>query len=150
MRAVLIDVDKEETAVVEIKWAQWGCGVPLIVLPSPYRSILGALLEYVEENLEKDPDCWITVVLPEILPARWWQNISAQSTGPPAERRPAVQGPCRPHRRAVPPDEVTMKPQYRLERTITARMRRLIILLQGFCCAGGRYARGRRAGVQNY
>jgi amino acid transporter len=75
VRAVLIDVDKEETAVVEIKWAQWGCGVPLIVLPSPYRSILGALLDYVEENLEKDPECWITVVLPEILPARWWQNI---------------------------------------------------------------------------
>jgi amino acid transporter len=75
VRAVLIDVDKEETAVVEIKWAQWGCGVPLIVLPSPYRSILGALLDYIEENLDKDPDCWITVVLPEILPARWWQNI---------------------------------------------------------------------------
>ncbi|HEX6532047.1 MAG TPA: APC family permease [Nitrospira sp.] len=75
VRAVLIDVDKEETALVEIKWAQWGCGVPLIVLPSPYRSILGALLDYVEENLEKDPECWITVVLPEILPARWWQNI---------------------------------------------------------------------------
>jgi amino acid transporter len=75
VRAVLIDVDKEETALVEMKWAQWGCGVPLIVLPSPYRSILGALLDYVEENLDKDPECWITVVLPEILPARWWQNI---------------------------------------------------------------------------
>lgn len=75
VRAVLIDVDKEETALVEIKWAQWGCGVPLVVLPSPYRSILGALLDYVEEHLEKDPDCWITVVVPEILPARWWQNI---------------------------------------------------------------------------
>ena len=75
VRAVLIDVDKEETAVVEMKWAQWGCGVPLIVLPSPYRSILGALMDYVEENLDKDPECWITVVLPEILPARWWQNI---------------------------------------------------------------------------
>ncbi|SLM46322.1 Uncharacterized amino acid permease YdaO [Nitrospira japonica] len=75
VRAVLIDVDKEETALVEIKWAQWGCGVPLVVLPSPYRSILRALLGYVEENLNKDPDCWITVVLPEILPARWWQNI---------------------------------------------------------------------------
>lgn len=75
VRAVLIDVDKEETALVEMKWAQWGCGVPLIVLPSPYRSILGALLDYIEENLDKDPECWITVVLPEILPARWWQNI---------------------------------------------------------------------------
>ena len=75
VRAILIDVDKEETALVEMKWAQWGCGVPLIVLPSPYRSILRALLDYVEDHLEKDQDCWITVVLPEILPARWWQNI---------------------------------------------------------------------------
>ncbi|BCA54377.1 putative amino acid permease YdaO [Nitrospira sp. KM1] len=75
VKAVLIDVDKEETALVEIKWAQWGCGVPLIVLPSPYRSILRALLGYIEEQRQKDPECWITVVIPEILPAQWWQNI---------------------------------------------------------------------------
>jgi amino acid transporter len=75
VRAVLVDIDQEETALVETKWAQWGCGVPLIVIPSPYRSILRALLSYVEEQLEKDPECWITVVLPEILPAHWWQNI---------------------------------------------------------------------------
>ncbi|HEX2055205.1 MAG TPA: APC family permease [Nitrospiraceae bacterium] len=75
IRAVLVDVDKEETAKVEIQWAQWGCGVPLIVLPSPYRSILGSLLDYIEELLQKNPDGWVTVVIPEILPARWWQNI---------------------------------------------------------------------------
>ena len=75
IRAILVDVDKEETALVEMKWAQWGCGVPLVVLPSPYRSILGSILDYIEDLQEKDPDCWITVVIPEILPARWWQNI---------------------------------------------------------------------------
>jgi amino acid transporter len=75
IRAILVDVDKEETALVQIKWAQWGCGVPLIVLPSPYRSILGSILDYIEDLQQKDPDCWITVVIPEILPARWWQNI---------------------------------------------------------------------------
>jgi len=75
VRAVLVDVDKEETALAEIQWAQWGCGVPLIVLPSPYRSVLGSLLDYIEELLRKDQNSWVTVVLPEILPARWWQNI---------------------------------------------------------------------------
>lgn len=75
IRALLVDVDKEETALVEMQWAQWGCGVPLIVLPSPYRSILGSIMDYIEEQRQKDPDCWITVVIPEILPARWWQNI---------------------------------------------------------------------------
>jgi amino acid transporter len=75
IRAVLVDVDKEETARIEIQWAQWGCGVPLVVLPSPYRSILKSLLDYIEELLQKDPEGWVTVVIPEILPARWWQNI---------------------------------------------------------------------------
>ncbi len=75
IRAVLVDVDPEETARVEIQWAQWGCGVPLTVLPSPSRSVLRSLLEYIEQVLQKDHECWVTVVIPEILPARWWQNI---------------------------------------------------------------------------
>src|SRR5215831_16077443 len=75
IRAVLVDTDSEETAKAEMQWAQWGCGVNLIVLPSPYRSILGSLLDYIEEILEKEPESWITVVIPEILPASWWQNI---------------------------------------------------------------------------
>jgi amino acid transporter len=75
IRAVLVDVDPEETARVEIQWAQWGCGVPLAVLPSPYRSVLRSLLEFIEQVLQKDQECWVTVVIPEILPARWWQNI---------------------------------------------------------------------------
>ena len=75
VRAVFVDVDSEATARLEMQWAQWGCGVNLVVLPSPYRSILNSLLDYVEAILEKEPDTWVTVVIPEILPARWWQNI---------------------------------------------------------------------------
>ncbi len=75
VRAVYIDVDPQESAKVKIQWAQWGGGVNLIALSSPYRSVLGSLLDYVEEVLEKDQNSWVTVVIPEILPARWWQNI---------------------------------------------------------------------------
>ncbi len=75
IRAVFVDLDPEESAKVKIQWAQWGGGINLIALPSPYRSVLGSLLHYIEEILEKEPDTWVTVVIPEILPARWWQNI---------------------------------------------------------------------------
>ncbi len=75
VRAVYVDLDPAESAKVKIQWAQWGGGINLIALPSPYRSVLGSLLDYVEEVLEKDPNTWVTVVIPEILPARWWQNI---------------------------------------------------------------------------
>lgn len=75
IRAVLVDVDKEQTAKSEIQWAQWGCGVQLVVLPSPYRSVMVTLMDYIEDTLENDPHSWVTVVIPEILPAKWWQNI---------------------------------------------------------------------------
>jgi amino acid transporter len=75
IRAVFVDLDPEESAKVKIQWAQWGGGVNLIALSSPYRSVLGSLLDYIEEILEKDPNTWVTVVIPEILPARWWQSI---------------------------------------------------------------------------
>lgn len=75
IRAVLVDVDPQATARIQIQWAQWGCGVNLLALPSPYRSVLGSLLDYVEQILEKEPDIWVTVVIPEILPARWWQGL---------------------------------------------------------------------------
>ena len=75
IRAVLVDVEPEQTAKIEMQWAQWGCGVQLVVLPSPYRSVMVTLLNYIEDTLDKDPHSWVTVVIPEILPARWWQNI---------------------------------------------------------------------------
>ena len=75
IHAVMVDVDPQSTARIQIQWAQWGCGVNMIALPSPYRSVLGSLLDYIEEILEKEPDIWVTVVIPEILPAHWWQGI---------------------------------------------------------------------------
>jgi amino acid transporter len=75
VRAVIVDVDAESTARNQIQWAQWGCGVQLTVLPCPYRSILSSFLDYVEDLLNKEPDTWVTVVIPEILPAHWWHSI---------------------------------------------------------------------------
>ena len=75
VQAVMVDVDTESTARNQIQWAQWGCGVQLTVLPCPYRSVLSSFLDYVEDLLKKEPDTWVTVVIPEILPAHWWHGV---------------------------------------------------------------------------
>lgn len=75
VQAVMVDVDAESTARNQIQWAQWGCGVRLTVLPCPYRSVLSSFLDYVEDLLKKEPDTWVTVVIPEILPAHWWHGV---------------------------------------------------------------------------
>jgi len=75
IRAVHVDVDPEETAKVKADWEKWGGGIPLVILPSPYRSFIQPLLDYIEKVRQENPGGWVTVVLAEVLPARWWENL---------------------------------------------------------------------------
>ena len=89
IRAVLVDVDPEESARVEIQWAQWGCGVPLTVLPSPYRSVLRSLLEYIEQILQKDQELLDYRRHPRNSSRALVAKHPPQSTRPHAEGRPS-------------------------------------------------------------
>src|SRR5438034_1083076 len=75
VRAVLVSVDPDETAKVKADWEKWGAGIPLVILPSPYRSFIQPLLDYIEKVRQENPGGWVTVVLGEVLPARWWENL---------------------------------------------------------------------------
>jgi amino acid transporter len=80
-KAVFVELDPDRTHRLEQKWAKWGMGLPLIVLTSPYRSLLGPLLHYVDHILEQGGDNQIvTIVLPEFIPARWWQHLLHNQT----------------------------------------------------------------------
>ena len=80
-KAVFVELDPDRTHRLEQKWAKWGMGLPLIVLTSPYRSLLGPLLNYVDHILEQGGDNQIvTIVLPEFIPARWWQHLLHNQT----------------------------------------------------------------------
>ena len=80
-KAVFVELDPDRTHRLEQKWAKWGMGLPLIVLTSPYRSLLGPLLHYVDHILEQGGENQIvTIVLPEFIPARWWQHLLHNQT----------------------------------------------------------------------
>src|SRR5438876_2024186 len=75
VRAVYVELDPAATKVVRSQWAQWGQGVQLVVLESPYRSLMEPLLEYIEEVQAEDPGGYVTVILPEFVPHRLWQHL---------------------------------------------------------------------------
>jgi amino acid transporter len=72
-KAVFVETDPERTRRLEEKWGRYGMGVPLIVLTSPYRSLLGPLTKYVDHLQNQGENHVVTIVLPEFIPARWWQ-----------------------------------------------------------------------------
>jgi amino acid transporter len=75
VRAVYVNIDPSVTEHLKHDWEKWGDGVPLIVLQSPYRSLMEPLLEYIEQASGERPDDYVTVVLPEFVPARWWHHL---------------------------------------------------------------------------
>jgi amino acid transporter len=80
-KAVYVETDPERTRRLEERWGKWGLGAPLIVLNSPYRSILGPLMDYIEQLQARGGDNHVvTIVLPEFIPARWWQQILHNQT----------------------------------------------------------------------
>jgi len=79
--AVYVEMEPGEGEKILKKWDQWWPDVPLVVVPSPYRSIIGPLLDFLDETDEKHNDGQLaTVVLPEFIPAKWWQSLLHNQT----------------------------------------------------------------------
>ena len=79
-KAVYVELDPERTRRLEERWVKHGLGVPLIVLTSPYRSLLGPFLGYVDHLVQRDGKHILTIVVPEFIPARWWQHLLHNQT----------------------------------------------------------------------
>jgi len=79
-KAVYVELDPERTQRLEEKWGKWGCGMPLVVLTSPYRSLLTPFLDYLEHLLARGENHVVTIIIPEFIPARWWQHLLHNQT----------------------------------------------------------------------
>ncbi len=78
---VYVELEPGASERVMKEWKCWWPDVPLVVLPSPYRSIIQPLLEYLDEDDRKHNDGTLAaVVLPEFIPARWWQALLHNQT----------------------------------------------------------------------
>lgn len=79
-KAVYVELDPDRTQKLEEKWGKFGLGVPLVVLTSPYRSLLTPFLDYVNHLLAVGENHVVTIVIPEFVPARWWQHLLHNQT----------------------------------------------------------------------
>jgi amino acid transporter len=80
VRAIYVDVNPAQTDQLRKDWESWGGRVTLVVLPSPYRSLMEPLLEYIEQAAAQKTNDYVTVILPEFVPKRWWQHLYHNQT----------------------------------------------------------------------
>ncbi|HVF85578.1 MAG TPA: amino acid permease, partial [Abditibacteriaceae bacterium] len=74
-RAVHVSVDPTREERLRKRWTQWSRGMPLVILPSPYRSLGSPIIDYIDHLQEQEPNSLTTVVIPEFVPAGWFANL---------------------------------------------------------------------------
>jgi amino acid transporter len=65
---------RERAAVLAAKRPQ------LVVIQSPYRSLVAPLVAYIDALRDANPDMTISVVVPEFVPAHWWERLLHNQT----------------------------------------------------------------------
>jgi amino acid transporter len=79
IRAVLISDEPEEAAVVRERWERQIPDVPLVIVESPYRALVGPLLAYLDvldQTWPADREAPVTfVIIPEYVARSWWERL---------------------------------------------------------------------------
>ncbi len=80
VRALLVEVDQRSTEGFVEAWKAWDIGVDLIILPSPYRSVLRPIVQYIESLIGSGNADLVSVVVAEIVPNKWWEHLLHNKT----------------------------------------------------------------------
>ncbi len=80
VKAVLITSDLEEGEFVRKAWEQTLPGVPLVIVETPYRSLVVPFLHYLDVMAASGDDVVTIVVLPEYVPRHFWDRILYNQT----------------------------------------------------------------------
>ncbi|MEK7214628.1 MAG: amino acid permease, partial [Chloroflexota bacterium] len=78
--AVHISDDAATAQDFQERWRSFDPGVSLVIIESPFRSLVGPLLAYLDALKESHPDDTLTVVLPEFVVSHWWENLLHNQT----------------------------------------------------------------------
>jgi len=81
-RATVVHVTNDADAAEDLRrqWPEWSGGAELVVIESPYRALIGPLIAYLDVLQRHDPDRPVLVVLHELVPRHWWENLLHNQT----------------------------------------------------------------------
>jgi len=79
--AIYVELEPGEADEVGKKWNHLWPDIPLVIVPSPYRSTIQPILDFLDEtDLQHNDGQQAAVVLPEFVPAKWWQSLMHNQT----------------------------------------------------------------------
>jgi amino acid transporter len=78
--AICVSSDDATTARMQKQWKEFGFDIDLEIVHSPYRQLVEPIVEYIDRLDERWDNDTITVVIPELVVTKWYQNILHNQT----------------------------------------------------------------------
>lgn len=75
LEAVGVQIEREAAQTLQRQWGEQELGVPLVILDSPYRDIVGPVMEYVRTIHRQSPREVVVVYVPEYIVGTWWERF---------------------------------------------------------------------------
>lgn len=79
VHAVFVTTDTHQADALRERWTRQFPGVPLVIVESPYRALVGPMATYLdvlERSWSPDADAPLTiVVIPEYVARHWWERM---------------------------------------------------------------------------
>lgn len=80
LRICFVKTDEESAERLIHQWNDKFPDTPLYVLESPYRSISGPIIEFINQVSKEHPTEMITVIFPEFVTAKWYHQLLHNQT----------------------------------------------------------------------
>jgi amino acid transporter len=77
--AVHVPINDKGLYEVQRAWEVYGESVPMVVLPTPYRSLIKPMTDFVDRLLDEDPNAVITVIVAEAVSTKWYQKLLSEN-----------------------------------------------------------------------
>ncbi|MCM0607093.1 MAG: APC family permease [Xanthomonadaceae bacterium] len=77
---VYVELEPGQGERFRTEWNKWAPQVPIVVLPSPFRSLSGPLFKFVDETIDSGEVEYITVLIPEFVTTKWWHRALHNQT----------------------------------------------------------------------
>ena len=80
LHAVTVAYDRESEERMRETWNSYGFDVPLDIISSPFRSLTGPVITYIDELDQRLQHDVVTVILPEFVVHHWWEQFLHNQT----------------------------------------------------------------------
>jgi amino acid transporter len=78
--AIHVDLGTTDRDKLQARWQAFACGIPIVIVDSPFREIVTPIANFVREFELERPGVMTTVIIPTFVTRNWWEGLLHNQT----------------------------------------------------------------------